>query len=190
MSSRNRLIGLLEKYDYVVVFLLLVVVSVILMSRTSYYQSSKILAWTNSVAGGWYQGVHSVGGYFDLKGENDRLAAENARLKEQLASSTFVGTRFSSAEPGTADQYQFLTYTVRVSNRAFLTADILELRITPMEGDVLQIGDLDRHTLASGKDMELSATILTTREMHSIREATVTYYFWGIPLSTKLTLGK
>ncbi len=87
MSSRNRLIGLLEKYDYVVVFLLLVVVSVILMSRTSYYQSSKILAWTNSVAGGWYQGVHSVGGYFDLKGENDRLAAENARLKEQLASS-------------------------------------------------------------------------------------------------------
>ncbi len=112
------------------------------------------------------------------------------QLKEQLASSTFVGTRFSSAEPGTADQYQFLTYTVRVSNRAFLTADILELRITPMEGDVLQIGDLDRHTLASGKDMELSATILTAREMHSIREATVTYYFWGIPLSTKLTLGK
>lgn len=85
--NRNRLTGVLKKYDYVVVFLLLVVVSAVLMSRTSYYQGSKLVAWSNAVAGGWYQGVHSVGGYFDLKGENDRLAAENAMLKAQLESS-------------------------------------------------------------------------------------------------------
>lgn len=85
--NRNRLIRVLKKYDYVVVFLLLVVVSAVLMSRTSYYQGSKLVAWSNAVAGGWYQGVHSVGGYFDLKGENDRLAAENAMLKAQLESS-------------------------------------------------------------------------------------------------------
>lgn len=85
--NRNRLIGVLKKYDYVVVFLLLVVVSAVLMSRTSYYQGSKLVAWSNAVAGGWYQGVHSVGGYFDLKGENDRMASENAMLKAQLESS-------------------------------------------------------------------------------------------------------
>ena len=85
--NRNRLITLLKKYDYVVVFLLLVIVSAVLMSRTSYYQSSKLISWTNSIAGGWYQGVHSIGGYFGLKSENDRLAAENARLRAQLASS-------------------------------------------------------------------------------------------------------
>ena len=88
--NRNKLILLLKKYDYVVVFLLLVIVSVVLMARTSYYQSSKLISWTNSIAGGWYQGVHSISGYFGLKGENDRLAAENAQLRARLASS-YIG---------------------------------------------------------------------------------------------------
>ncbi len=85
--NRNRLLSVLKKYDYIEVFILLVIVSLVLMSRTSYYQSSKIVAWTNNIAGNWYQGINSIGGYFGLKGENDRLAAENAQLRAQLASS-------------------------------------------------------------------------------------------------------
>lgn len=85
--NRNRLLSVLKKYDYIELFLLLVIVSLVLMSRTSYYQSSKIVAWTNNIAGNWYQGINSIGGYFGLKGENDRLAAENAQLRAQLASS-------------------------------------------------------------------------------------------------------
>lgn len=83
----HRLITLLKRHDYLVVFLLLVVVCAVLMSRTSYYQSSRLMAWTNSVAGGWYQGVHGISGYFGLKAENNRLAAENALLREQMSSS-------------------------------------------------------------------------------------------------------
>ena len=83
----NRLIDILKKYDYVVVFVLLVVLSVVLMARTTYYQRSRITAWTGSIAGGWYEGVNSIGGYFGLKGENDRLAAENAELRARLAES-------------------------------------------------------------------------------------------------------
>ena len=85
--NRNRLLTVLKKYDYIEVFILLIIVSLVLMSRTSYYQSSKIVAWTNNIAGNWYQGINSIGGYFGLKGENDRLAAENAQLRAQLASS-------------------------------------------------------------------------------------------------------
>ena len=85
--NRNRLLSVLKKYDYIEVFILLVIVSLVLMSSTSYYQSSKIVAWTNNIAGNWYQGINSIGGYFGLKGENDRLAAENAQLRAQLASS-------------------------------------------------------------------------------------------------------
>ena len=37
-------------------------------------------------------------------------------LKSSLSSSSFTGTRFTSAEPESADKYQFLTYTVRLDN--------------------------------------------------------------------------
>ena len=111
-------------------------------------------------------------------------------LKASLSAGTFVGTRFTAGEPGTADQYQFLTYTVRIANHAFLPADVIEIRITPMQGDVLQLGDEARHSLVSGSETDLSATILTDRGMHSIREATVSYYFWGIPFTTTITLGR
>ena len=83
----NKLLQILKKYDYVVVFVVLVVVSLVLMARTSYYQSSRLVALGNGIAGDWYRGVNSVGGYFGLKAENDRLAAENAALRAQLAES-------------------------------------------------------------------------------------------------------
>ena len=83
----NRLLQILRKYDYVVVFVVLVVLSFVLMARTSYYQSSRIVAWGNGIAGDWYRGVNSIGGYFGLKAENNRLAAENAALRAQLAES-------------------------------------------------------------------------------------------------------
>ena len=111
-------------------------------------------------------------------------------LRSKVAASTFVGTRFTNGELDTADHYQFLTYTIRLENRAFLKAEVIEIRVTPMDGDMLQIGEETAHDLPSGKQMDLSATILTERGMHSVREATVTYYFWGIPFSTRLTLGK
>ena len=110
-------------------------------------------------------------------------------LKSKVNASTFVGTRYTTEELTTADQYQFLTYTLHFDNHSFLK-EVIEIRITPMQGDVLQIGEETAYDLASGRQMDLSATILTDRAMHSVREATVSYYFWGIPFTTKLTLGK
>lgn len=111
------------------------------------------------------------------------------QLKAQLSAGTFIGTRYTQEDLQTADQYQFLTYTVLLRNNAFLKADVAEIRITPMQGDVLQMGDAEQHSIPAGKNAEITATILTARDMHSVREATVTCYFWGIPFSTKITLG-
>ena len=119
----------------------------------------------------------------------DQLETFNT-LKKKVDNASFIGTRFTSEAIGTADQYQFLTYTVNLDNRSFLDAEVIELRITPMQGDVLQLGEETEHDLPSGKSMDFSALILTARNMHSVREATVSYYFWGIPFTAKLTLGK
>lgn len=111
-------------------------------------------------------------------------------MKDQVESGSFTGVRFSDAPLDQADQYQFLTYTVRLDNRSFLKAETIELRITPMDGDRLQLGDEICQDLVSGNQAEISATILTARAMHSVREGTVSYYLWGIPFTEKITLGK
>lgn len=100
---------ILRKYDYVVVFVVLAALSVVMMVRTSYYQQSRLTAWANGVAGGWYRGVHSVGGYFGLKGENDRLAAENARLRARLAESyiSYTDTLFTVNDTVYRQRYDY-----------------------------------------------------------------------------------
>ena len=113
------------------------------------------------------------------------------QMKSQVENKSFVGTIYDSQELGAADQYQFLTYPVSVQNRAFLNADIVELQITPMPGDVLLLGDVQLHSIPGGKTETLTATILTARDVHTIvREGTVTWYFWGKAFSAKLTLGQ
>lgn len=110
-------------------------------------------------------------------------------LRSRVENGSFTGTRFTNDLPGTADQYQFLTYTVRLDNHSFLNAEVLEIRITPMQGDVLQLETESETDLPAGRQADISATILTDRAMHSVREATVSYYVWGIPFTEKITLG-
>ena len=108
-------------------------------------------------------------------------------LKDAVADETFTGTVFSSSDPGDASDCQFYFYTVRLKNDAFLPAKSVELQITPMEGDILSYGDLARHDLPARSTGDYQITLLTSKAMHSIREITVTWYFWGLPFSAKAT---
>lgn len=105
----HKLFDILKKYDYIVVFVLLTVLSILLMSRSTYYHHSRLAAWAGSIAGGWYQGVDNVGGYFGLKQENDRLAAENARLRARLAESyiSYSDSVFTVADTVYRQRYDY-----------------------------------------------------------------------------------
>lgn len=112
------------------------------------------------------------------------------QLKSSLEDETFVGTRYLSDIPSSPESYLFYTWTVHLENNSFLPADTIEIQITPMSGDVLLYGDVAEHSVSARHSSDLSTTILTARDMHSVREAVVTWYVWGLPFSTRLTLGK
>ena len=111
-------------------------------------------------------------------------------LKDQLAADAFTGTPFDVSNIGAPENYQFYEYTLQIRNDSFLKAEVLEIQITPMAGDVLQISDLDAHDLAPRSSGSFTAAILTTREMHNIRELTLTYYLWGLPFTTRVTYSR
>lgn len=108
-------------------------------------------------------------------------------LADQLSSDSVQGIRFTdSSYLDSIENYQFLTYNLRLKNTCFLAADMIELQITPQPGDILQIGDITPKTLSAQSTGDIQATILTRSDMHSAREILVTYYMWGMPLQLKV----
>ena len=110
-------------------------------------------------------------------------------LARQVENRQVLGTAYTSAPLGSMDNYQFYTYTVRLRNNCFVTADMVEVQVTPMEGDVLQIGDDTARALPARATGDITATILTDVNMHSVRELNITYYMWGVPFSLKTAYG-
>lgn len=110
-------------------------------------------------------------------------------LRRQVRLGTVVGTPYVEAqELSGAENYQFYTYTVRLRNDCSVSADMVELQVTPMAGDILQIGSSADVKLPAGQTVDATATILTDVNMHAIREVTVTYYIWGVPFTMKTTV--
>lgn len=110
-------------------------------------------------------------------------------LRDQLRLGAVAGTPYIAAtELSGPENYQFLTYTVRLRNNTSVPADMVELQVTPMAGDVLQIGAFEDVKLPAGRSVDATATILTDVNIHSIREVTITYYLWGVPFTMKTTV--
>lgn len=111
-------------------------------------------------------------------------------LQARTEKGTLIGTPFTAAAFPKASDCLFYTYTVRLRNNCFLPADLVELQVTPISGDVLQIGDTEAHVLDGRSTGEIRATILTDRNLRNVRELTVTCYFWGLPFQVKTAYGK
>ena len=110
-------------------------------------------------------------------------------LRDQLRLGAVTGTPYIAAtELIGPENYQFLTYTIRLRNNTSVPADMVELQVTPMAGDVLQIGSFEDVKLPAGRSVAATATILTDVNMHPIREVTITYYIWGVPFTMKTTV--
>ena len=109
--------------------------------------------------------------------------------RRRLENGTVHGTVFENKIEGAAEEYLFLTYTVRLRNDCFIAADMVEMQVVPWEGyDILQVGDERAKALQPRSKGDLSATVLSKWGTHSVREAVITYYMWGMPFTLRVTI--
>ncbi len=87
----RNLFAFLLKNNFLILFVILEIISIILISNHSYYQRSVIIHSTNQVTGSINRSFHSIVNYFLLKKVNQDLAEENAILRSVLSDSLTAG---------------------------------------------------------------------------------------------------
>ena len=80
----RNLIDFLLRYSNFLIFLILEVVAFILITTTHQYQHSAVWSSANRLVAGVESITTTIGDYFRLQQDNQRLAEENALLKNQL----------------------------------------------------------------------------------------------------------
>jgi rod shape-determining protein MreC len=85
----RNLLSFLLRHNAFILFILLEVASIILLIRNNNYHQSAFVNSSNVVAGKVFTIYNNFVEYLTLKGENERLANENAELRSQLKSSYY-----------------------------------------------------------------------------------------------------
>lgn len=105
----QNLFRFIKKYSYVIVFLLLETIAGVLIVQNTYYQSSVIISWGNSIAGEWFNQFKNITSYLNLASTNRQLAEENARLRQEIANSyiTYNKREFEINDTVYKQQYEY-----------------------------------------------------------------------------------
>lgn len=82
----KNLLNFLVKYHNFFLFILLEVLSITFIVKYNNFQRVKFLNSSNAIAGKVLTDVGNVKDFFNLRRQNDKLAAENANLKSELLS--------------------------------------------------------------------------------------------------------
>ncbi len=104
---------LLRNY-FVMMFLALEAISFVLIVSFNNYQRVAFINSSNNFAGTIYERFSNLGGYFSLKSTNDRLAAENASLRQQLQRRIMLQEKYPVNWPDTIDAPGYYFASARV----------------------------------------------------------------------------
>jgi rod shape-determining protein MreC len=110
---RNLLI-FISKYNAFFLFVIFEVAAIIVYIKYNSFQKASFINSTNQITGNLYARVDEFKGYLTLRETNDRLAAENAKLRSQLKTSFYVDSVARGAVTDTVykQQYEFLAAKV------------------------------------------------------------------------------
>lgn len=82
----RNLLNFLIKYHVLFLFLVLELLSLTFIIRFNNFHQVKFLNSSNQISGKVYEKAHSVSEYFSLRKTNEKLAIENAALRQRLQS--------------------------------------------------------------------------------------------------------
>ncbi|QKJ28537.1 rod shape-determining protein MreC [Mucilaginibacter mali] len=110
---RNLLI-FIRKYNAFFLFLIFEISALIIYVKYNSFQKATFLNSANQVTGNLYARSDELKSYMTLREVNDRLAAENATLRNQLKSSFFVDTlnKHKVVDSIYKQQYEYITAKV------------------------------------------------------------------------------
>jgi len=114
-------------------------------------------------------------------------AARFEELRLQVADQAVAGTAFTTSVPGDASDYKLVTYSVQLNNTTFMDAELVEMQITPRDGDVLQCGSDSFVSIAARSTGTVEATVLMPINAFTSREAIITYRLWGKAHTLRVT---
>src|SRR6185312_925864 len=114
---RNLLI-FITKYNAFFLFIIFEVAALIVYVKYNSFQKASFINSANEVTGGLYAKISEFNSYLTLKDDNDSLARENARLRNQLKSSFYADTTSKHKVSDTIYKQQYEYIVARVINNS------------------------------------------------------------------------
>ncbi|HYK76152.1 MAG TPA: rod shape-determining protein MreC [Daejeonella sp.] len=108
----------ISKYNAFFMLIIFLILSFVLLVNNNSYQRASAWNSSNQVVGLAYEQVNSLTSYLSLAETNDRLAAENARLNNQLKSSYFNDSIERRTVTDTSGKRQYDYIVAKVVNNS------------------------------------------------------------------------
>lgn len=119
----QQIIYFISKNSTKLLFLLLLVVSLYLTVQTHSYHQSQMLHSANLISGTIYEKTNSITEYLHLKDENDRLAEENAKMKQILYNSELIVDSNFALNPEVRFAQDYKLFHAKIIKNSFYKKD-------------------------------------------------------------------
>lgn len=116
-------------------------------------------------------------------------ASEFERCKSNFENGSLITSVYENAQIGEAEDYTFLTYTVHLKNTCLVNAEMIEIQLEPVQGDVLAYNTNQTTSLKPNNEGDYNIILLTRKGNNAVRRIIITYYLWGYPFTMMQTYG-
>jgi len=125
-------------------------------------------------------------------GVDVRLASGEAAAFEALRAAvedmSFTGSVYRDIDWTRPEDYQFLTYILRLRNRGPLPAEWITLTVEASDADVAGYSESQGKSLGAFQQGVISQSMLSQKETDTRRTVRIRYYVLGMPFDLALTV--